>query len=130
MPTPTKTLLSPVRDKCAIIAENSNLKGQIVALSNTLAARDASISVLTARAAALESENGQLRISASDGVIPATPSPAVSLDHAATTCEAMEARLGQETDPQEIVRLAREIDAMKAPQAPESWTSRRHRRGR
>lgn len=36
---------------------------------------------------------------------------------AQSSLEAMEARLGRETDPEAIVTLAREIDAMKSKQA-------------
>lgn len=126
MPTPTgKPLLSPIRDKSTIIAENTDLKGKIAALNNTLVERDASISALTARVAALESENGQLKsdISARNGVIPATYSQVVSLDTAGAICAAMEARLGQETCPQEIVRLARKIDALKGVEPQETFAS-------
>lgn len=142
-PTLLEKVSAAVRDKSVILAENSGLKQEILTYKGQITERDATIATLTARVQELETENGLLQadFTSIDAALKATEKQITTIDASAArqiagmgfeaaalpaaekqgeSIEAMETRLGQETDPQKIVALARQIDALKAAKTPSS----------
>lgn len=126
-----------IRDKGVIIAENTNLKQEVITHKGVIAERDLTITTLTARVTALETENGTLKsdLSAIDGVLKATEQKVVSIDAAAAkqtakmgfeasalppaeavapTVEGLVAKMNATADPQEKYKLAAQINKMEA----------------
>jgi hypothetical protein len=136
-PTLLEKVSAAIRDKSTIIAENTQLKQDIATHQGLVTAHAGTIATLTARVQALETENGLLQadFNSIDAALKATEQKITTIDASAArqiagmgfeaaalpaaekqgeSIEAMETRLGQETDPQKMVALARQIDALKA----------------
>lgn len=139
-PSRLELIAAAVKDKASILAENHDFRSRIEALTNDLTARETTIGELQATITDLQTLNTGLRadLAAVDAALKAATAAQTTVDAAAAkqvagmgfesnnlpaaqkegdSIEAMEARLGQETDPQKIVTLARQIDALKAQQA-------------
>lgn len=136
-PSMLEKVQGAIRDKGVIIAENNTLKEELLAQRGLVTERDGTIAALTAQISALQAENGQLKtdLAGIDAALKSTEQKVITIDAAAArdvakmgfeaatlpaaekqgeSIEAMETRLGQETDPEKIVALARQIDALKA----------------
>jgi hypothetical protein len=133
-PAVLEKFTAAIRSKSVIIAENNQLKHDLSAHVGNLAQRAAAIATLQARITALETENGLLQadFNSIEAALKATEAKVGKVDASAArqiaamgfeaaavaTIEGsilakLELDLAAERDPKAIVRIARQIDALK-----------------